>query len=81
MRVKQEKRTHNQDTEANNQGVRSIKECQKPVVVNAYIVVNPMGRLLDNTGHRYRETEPLLDHSFDEVFPQIRFLEACKRRH
>lgn len=51
-------------------------------IVNAYIVVNPMGRLLDNTGGRYRETPSLLDHSFGEVFPEVAFdRRAYERRY
>ena len=42
-------------------------------IVNAYVVVNPMGRLLDNTGGRYREMPSLLDHSFGEVFTEVAF--------
>ena len=51
-------------------------------IVNAYIVVNPMGRLLDNTGGRYRETPSLLDHSFGKVFPSVAFdRRAYERRY
>ena len=51
-------------------------------IVNAYIVVNPMGRLLDNTDNRYRESESLLEHSFGEVFPQVGFdRQAYERRY
>ena len=51
-------------------------------IVNAYIVVNPMGRLLDNTNHRYHESESLLEHSFGEVFPKIAFdRQAYERRY
>lgn len=51
-------------------------------IVNAYVVVNPMGRLLDNTGGRYRETPSLLAHSFGEVFPAVAFdRRAYERRY
>lgn len=48
-------------------------------IVNAY-VVNPMGRLLDNTGGRYRETDTLLDHSFGEMFSEGGFNRTAYER-
>ena len=51
-------------------------------IVNAYIVVNPTGRLLDNTGGRYRETESLLNRPFGEVFRDVAFdRRAYERRY
>ena len=51
-------------------------------IVNAYIVVNPMGRLLDNSNQRYRESPSLLEHTFGEVFPEVGFnREAYEHRY
>ena len=49
-------------------------------IVNAYIVVNPFGELINNSGHHYTTTESLLDHGFLEEFSKIPFREDAYRK-
>ena len=46
-------------------------------IVSAYIVINPVGRLIDNSSGTMRAGESLLDHSFADEFRKIAFNEAA----
>lgn len=51
-------------------------------IVNAYIIVNPDGKLIDNSNGKYHLSESLVDHNFEDEFKKIAFNpDAYKKRY